>query len=91
LQTDLADGLIHISMALLKNLWFLTGSRAVTNRHTSEAQSPAPGISRFEIGWVILEGQERSWGWVLGLFFLCSVVCLVSLLCVATCVYFLAL
>jgi hypothetical protein len=56
----------------------LTGSRAVTNRHTSEAQSPAPGTGRFEIGWVILEGQERSWGWVLGLSFLCSVVCFVS-------------
>jgi hypothetical protein len=35
--------------------------------------------------WVILEGQERSWGWVLGLSFLCSVVCFVSLLCVAAC------
>jgi hypothetical protein len=44
----------------------------------SEAQSPAPGTSRFEIEWDILEGQERSWGWVLGLSFLCSVVCFVS-------------
>jgi hypothetical protein len=35
-------------------------SCAVTNQHTSEAQSPAPGTSRFEIGWVILEGRERS-------------------------------
>jgi hypothetical protein len=59
----------------------LTGSRAVTNRHTSEAQSPAPGTSHFEIGWDVLEGRERSWGWVLGLsFFLCSVVCFVFLL-----------
>jgi hypothetical protein len=63
----------------------LTGSRAVTNQHTSEAQSPAPGTSRFEIGWDILEGRERSWGWVLGLSFLCLVVCFVSLLCVAAC------
>jgi hypothetical protein len=47
----------------------LTGSRAVTNRYTSEAQSPAPGTSHFEIGWDILEGRERSWGWVLGLSF----------------------
>jgi hypothetical protein len=57
--------------------------------NTSEVQSPAPGTSRFEIGWVILEGRERSWGWVLGLSFLCSVVCFVSLLYVATlCVLF---
>jgi hypothetical protein len=68
----------------------LTGSRAVTNRHTSEAQSPAPGTNRFEIEWDILEGRERSWGWALGLSFLCSVVSFVSLLCVAAflCVLF---
>jgi hypothetical protein len=47
----------------------LTGSRTVTNRYTSEAQSPAPGTSHFGIGWDILEGQERSWGLVLGLSF----------------------
>jgi hypothetical protein len=47
----------------------LTGSRAVTNRHASEAQSPAPGTSLFEIEWDILEGRERSWDWVLGLSF----------------------
>jgi hypothetical protein len=63
----------------------LTGSRVVTNRHTSEAQSPGPGTSRFEIEWDILEGGERSWDWILGLSFLCSVVCFVSLLCVAAC------
>jgi hypothetical protein len=34
---------------------------AVSNRYTSEAQSPAPGFSHFGIGWDILEGQERSW------------------------------
>jgi hypothetical protein len=43
-----------------------------------QAQLPAPGTSRFGIRWVILERQERSWGWVLGLSFLCSVVCFVS-------------
>jgi hypothetical protein len=53
----------------LTRLTRLTGSRAVTNRYTSEAQSPAPGTSHFGIGWDILEGQERSWGWVLGLSF----------------------
>jgi hypothetical protein len=37
----------------------LTGSRTVTNRYTSH----------FRIGCDILEGQERSWGWVLGLSF----------------------
>jgi hypothetical protein len=47
----------------------LTGSRAVTNRYTSEAQSPAFGTSHFGIGWDILERQERSWGWALGLSF----------------------
>jgi hypothetical protein len=47
----------------------LTGSRAVTNRHTSEAQSPAPGTSCFEIEWDILEGRERSWGLGFGSFF----------------------
>jgi hypothetical protein len=47
----------------------LTSSRAVTNRYTSEAQSPVPGTSHFGIGWDILEGQERSWGWALGLSF----------------------
>jgi hypothetical protein len=47
----------------------LIGSCAVTNRYTSEAQSPAPGTSHFGIGWDILEGRERSWGWVLGLSF----------------------
>jgi hypothetical protein len=47
----------------------LASSRAVTNRYTSEAQLPAPGTSHFGIGWDILEGQERSWGWVLGLSF----------------------
>jgi hypothetical protein len=45
----------------------LIGSRAVTNRHTSEVQSPAPGTCCFEIGWDILEGHERSWGWALDL------------------------
>jgi hypothetical protein len=45
----------------------LTGSRAVTNRYTGEAQSPAPGTSHFEIGEDILEGRETPWGWVLGL------------------------
>jgi hypothetical protein len=59
--------------------------RAVTNRHTSEAQSPAPGTSCFEIEWDILKRRERSWGWVLGLSFLCSIVCFVSLLYVAAC------
>jgi hypothetical protein len=44
----------------------LIGSCAVTNRYTSEVQSPAPGTC-FEIGWDILEGHERSWGWVLDL------------------------
>jgi hypothetical protein len=59
----------------------LTGSRAVTNRHTSEAQSPAPGTSCFEIEWDILEGRERSWGLGFGsFFFLCWVVCFVFLL-----------
>jgi hypothetical protein len=47
----------------------LTGSRAVTNRYTSDAQPPAPGAGHFGIGWDIFEGQERSWGWVLGLSF----------------------
>jgi hypothetical protein len=47
----------------------LTCSRAVTNRYAGEAQSPAPGTSHFGIGWDILEGRERSWGWVLGLSF----------------------
>jgi hypothetical protein len=47
----------------------LTGSRAVTNRHTSEVQSPAPGTSRFEIEWDILEGRERSWELGFGSFF----------------------
>jgi hypothetical protein len=47
----------------------LTGSRAVTNRHTSKAQSPAPGTSCFEIEWDILEGRERSWGLGFGSFF----------------------
>jgi hypothetical protein len=47
----------------------LTGSRAVINRYTSEAQSPVPGTSHFGMGWNILEGHERSWGWVLGLSF----------------------
>jgi hypothetical protein len=67
---------------LAKQLYIrLTSSRAITNRYTSEAQSPAPGTSHFGIGWDILEGQERSWGWVLGLSFCvwlfgCLVVCL---------------
>jgi hypothetical protein len=60
-------------------------SLSLPRRHTSEAQSPAPGTGRFEIEWDILEGRERSWGLVLGLSFLCSVVCFVSLLCVAAC------
>jgi hypothetical protein len=47
----------------------LTGSRAVTTRYTSEAQSPAPDTSYSKIWRDILEGQERSWGWVLGLSF----------------------
>jgi hypothetical protein len=47
----------------------LTGSRAVTNRHTSEAQSLAPGTSCFEIEWDILEGRGRSWGLGFGSFF----------------------
>jgi hypothetical protein len=46
-----------------------TGSCTVTNRYTSEAQSPAPGTNHFEIGWDILEGRERPWGLVLGLSF----------------------
>jgi hypothetical protein len=58
----------------------LTGSHAVTNRYTNEAQSPAPGTSHFEIGWDILEGRERSWGWVLGLSF-CLVVFLFFYFC----------
>jgi hypothetical protein len=41
----------------------LTGSRAVTNRHTSDS------TSCFEIEWDILEGQERSWGLGFGSFF----------------------
>jgi hypothetical protein len=44
-----------------------------------------PWYQSLQNRWVILEGRERSWGWVLGLSFLCSVVCFVSLLCVATC------
>jgi hypothetical protein len=47
----------------------LIGSCAATNRYTSEAQSPAPGTSHFGIGWDILEGRERYWGWALGLSF----------------------
>jgi hypothetical protein len=46
-------------------IW-LTGSCAVTNRYTSEAQLPAPGTSHF---WDILGGRKRPWGWVLGLSF----------------------
>jgi hypothetical protein len=73
----------------------LTGSRALTNRFTSEAQSPAPGTSHFEIGWDILEGRERSWGWVLGLSFCVWLFFCFSILflCVAAslCVFFLAL
>jgi hypothetical protein len=38
----------------------LTGSRAVTNRYTSEAQSPTPGTSHFGIGWDILEGRDEG-------------------------------
>jgi hypothetical protein len=45
----------------------LIGSCAVTNRYTSEVQSPAPGTCCFEIGWDILEGHERSRGRVLDL------------------------
>jgi hypothetical protein len=48
----------------------LTSSRAVTNRYTSEVQSPTPGTSHFGRGWDILQGRERFWGWVLGLSFL---------------------
>jgi hypothetical protein len=91
IQRFLVVGLVHILMALPRNSSAkrlhirLTGSRAVTNRYTSEAQSPAPDTGRFEIEWDILEGRERSWGWVSGLSFLCSVVCFVSPLCVAAC------
>jgi hypothetical protein len=52
----------------------LTGSRAVTNRYTSEAQSPAPGSSHFGIGRDILEGRESLLGLGFGSFFLCLVV-----------------
>jgi hypothetical protein len=39
----------------------LAGSRAVTNRHTSEAQSPAPGTSRFEIGGLFWRDGRDLW------------------------------
>jgi hypothetical protein len=58
-----------ISFFLYVTRIYLFGSRAVTNRHTSEAQSPAPGTSRLEIEWDILEGRERSWGLGFGSFF----------------------
>jgi hypothetical protein len=51
----------------------LTGSRAVTNRYTSDAQSPAPGTSHFGIGCDILE-DRRDLGIGFGSFFLCLVV-----------------
>jgi hypothetical protein len=73
----------------------LIGSRAVTNRYTSEAQSPAPGTSHFERGWDILEGWERPWGWFWVFLFVfgCFSVFLFLFLRVAAClcVFFLAL
>jgi hypothetical protein len=70
----------------------LTGSRAVTNRYTSEAQSPAPGTSRFGIGWDIFGETGEILGLGFGSFFLCLVVFLFLFLFlrVAACVCFLA-
>jgi hypothetical protein len=69
----------------------LIGSCAATNRYTSEAQTPASGSSHFGIGWEILEGRERSCGWVLGLSFCvwgCFSVFLFLFLRVAACLVF---
>jgi hypothetical protein len=58
----------------------LTSSRAVTNRHTSEAQSPAPGTSRFEIGWDIL-GDKRDLGVGFWVFLFCVRLFVLCLCC----------
>jgi hypothetical protein len=49
----------------------LIGSCAVTNRYTSEAQSPAPGTSHFGIGWIFWrDGRDLGVGYWVFLFML---------------------
>jgi hypothetical protein len=66
----------------------LTGSRAVTNRYTSEAQSPALGTSHFGNRVGYFGGTGEILGLGIGSFFLCLVVFLFFCFCFYVFVFF---